>query len=139
MPAGARQIVLAPALLMVSACAAGKQQVLVFRDERVGACTDGTPCELAGALTLHSEPGVATTASIGQVQSGCIPLLIPSEIGANPKRWEGKQVRVFGTALARARGPIEVTRVRYRDRWLLEGICGNSDIVVYVDRVQRER
>lgn len=139
MQVGTRHLILASAMLLISACAANTSQVLEFRDERVGSCLDEKPCELAGTLTLQTEPGNVTTGSIDQVQGTCVPLLLPESLSADPKHWQGKQVRVIGTALARARGPIEVTRVKYRDRWLLDGICGSSDIVVYVDRIVRER
>lgn len=138
MPAGSRQLILAATLLALPACAASTPQVLQFRDERVGPCTDKAPCELAGVLTLQSEPGATATASIDQVQGPCVPLLLPEPVAAAPGRWQGRRVRVTGTALARSSGPAGVTRVRYRDRWLLEGVCGRSDVVVYVDAVARE-
>ena len=138
MQARSASLIFASGLLATAACTTSSQQVLMFRDERVGVCTDGAPCELAGMLTLHAEPGSYNTASIDQVQSGCVPILVSERVLAQNAAWDGKRVRAIGTTLARVGNDPAVTRIQYRDRWLLNGVCGNSPVILYVDRLVRE-
>ena len=138
MQACAGPLTVAAALLALTGCANDRPQVLQFRDERVGPCTDQAPCELAGVLTLQAEPD-AVSATIDQSRSSCVPLLLSERIAADQRRWDGKRVRVTGISLDRIRVEPDVTRVRYRDRWLMEGVCGNSNIIVYVNSLSRDR
>lgn len=125
--------------IALTACASPGVDRVTIRSERVGPCTPNAPCELAGQFVLHSEPGSFNTATIDQVKGTCVPVLVPETLFASYRRFQGKQARVRGTALARVRLDDDVSRVKYRDRWLLEGICGSSEIVLYADEVGLER
>lgn len=129
---------LALALIAPASCTTPKVEHVTNRAERIGPCQPNTGCELAGLLVLQAEPGSYNTASIDQVHGTCVPLLVPASLQAGRHRWQGKRVRLTGTALARVAAP-GVVRIQYRDRWLSEGICGNSEIVVYVDQIRREQ
>lgn len=138
MQASSRQIAGA-IFLALTACAGQSTSIVTGRPERVGSCVPEQPCELAGEFLLHHEPGNYNTATIDQAHTTCIPLLVPETLFKDYDRWQQKKVRIVGTALARAATAPDVSRIKYRDRWLLEGICGNSDIVVYVDKIERDR
>ena len=130
-------LLLAPAAL--AGCASPYLNSVTIHPERVGACLADTPCELAGQFVLQLEPGSYNMATIDQVHGTCVPVLVPERLFASYRRWQGKQARVRGIALARVRVDDDMGRVKYRDRWLIEGICGNSDIVLYADEAALER
>ena len=123
----------------LAACASSGTDRVTVRPERVGSCAPETSCELAGQMVLQAEPGSYNTATIDQAQSACVPMLVSETLFASSDRWDGKAVRAGGTALARVRSGPDVTRVKYRDRWLIEGVCENSEIVLYVDRIALEK
>ena len=102
-------------------------------------CEAGSKCVITGLVTVVHRTGTNSWASI-TVGDHCIPLLLSDNYYQQSRRWTGKLLRVAGTALPR--GPAsspEVLQIQYRDRWLFPIVCGQSDIVLYVDTLERLR
>lgn len=97
-------------------------------------CVAGTPCALAGTLVVERRSGDNSFATINR-GSACAPLLLPAAVYAQWRRWDGKSVRVTGTALARGAALPEVLLLQYRDRWLSPSVCSWSPLALYVDEI----
>lgn len=108
-------------------------------DHSKSRCEPGAKCVITGLATVVHRTGTYSWASIS-VGDHCIPLLLPDNYYRQSRRWTGRLLRVTGTALPRGPAPTsEVLQVQYRDRWLFPIICGQSDVVLYADTLQRLR
>ena len=124
-------------LLATSACAPKTFDRLVLRDERIG-CAPNAACELGGVIQLQILPGDSSVATIDQARSSCVPLLVDAAVFRSARRWNDKNVRVTGTALPKVQSDEDTVLLQYRDRWLQPFVCGDSEIVLYVDRIALE-
>lgn len=100
---------------------------------QIKACPPDQPCTLTGMLTIERRSGDNSWAVLSQGDA-CAPLLLPSSIYQAWRFWNGKKVRVSGTALSRGpAAPPEILLLQYRDRWLSPSVCSASDSVLYVN------
>lgn len=101
-----------------------------------GVCAADKPCELTGIIMLQYRSGNNSWASLSD-GGGCAPLLLPKSVYQKWRYWSGKRVRVIGTALTHTPDSeyAVVSMALYRDRWLPASICGESNLVIYVDRI----
>lgn len=97
-----------------------------------GVCAPNRPCQLAGMLILEHRSGDNSWAALYSGEA-CAPLLLPASTYDAWRRWNNKQVRVSGTALARGPDSPEILLLQYRDRWLSPSICSESRLALYVD------
>lgn len=106
---------------------------------RLAGCAPNRTCELVGTLTLRRGTGTYSWAALSNGDA-CAPLLMPERVYAEWRRWDGKRVRVRGTALARPSwDPPELLQVQLRDRWLFSNVCAGSDLALYVDALEFAR
>lgn len=134
------------AVLLLAGCSTGGIYSLTMATKATpgpvpgaGVCTPDKPCELTGTVTLERRTGNNSWAALSQ-GGGCAPLLLPESIYREWRRWDNKHVRVSGIALARVPpASPEIIQLQYRDRWLSPVICGESDLVLYVNEIVRVR
>ncbi len=100
-----------------------------------GICKPNQPCTLMGTIELQRRTGMNSWASLSNGQA-CAPLLVSNSVYRRARHWSGKRVTVSGTAFTRLPDPRDaISTVQYRDRWLPSSICGESDLVLYVENV----
>lgn len=103
-----------------------------------GTCVANQPCQLTGTLLLQHRSATRSWAVISQ-NGACAPLLLSASVYEKWRRWNNKQVRASGTALARGPASDEIDQLQYRDRWLSPHICGESALTLYVDKLTLAR
>lgn len=140
------RLILATALL-APACAPSRYKSITVRQvERTGAvpgagvCSRDRQCELIGMIMIVPRAANRSQATLTQGGTACLPLLLPDRVFARSRRYDGKRVRVRGTALARGPdSPPDIDMIQYRDRWLSPHICGESALAFYVDDLTLSR
>lgn len=147
MPVHSRLIIMA---LFLTGCSMGEVSTITVKPEpKIGTipgsaiCKAEQPCELIGTVTIVPRAANRSYATLVQNGTACIPLLLSDSMYDQKRRWNGKRVRVRGTALER--GPDDtgdpdsfIDRIQYRDRWLSPATCAESRMTLYVDELSHE-
>lgn len=131
------------ALLLLTACSPARYNAITVRQvERTGTvpgtglCRPDQPCELTGTVMIVPRAANRSLATLTQGGTACLPLLLSDKLYTTWRRYDGKQVRVTGTALERgSMSSSDIDQVQYRDRWLSPHICGESALALYVDEI----
>lgn len=131
------------AVLLATACAPTRYESVTVRQvdrtgpvPGAGVCSRDKPCDLTGVVTIEPRAANRSQATLTQGGTACLPLLLPDTLYAAWRRYDGKRVRVTGTALERGSDdPPEIDQIQYRDRWLSPHICSESTLTLYVDKI----
>ena len=102
------------------------------------ACSANLPCSLSGTVIGQHREGTYSWAAL-DTGSSCTALLLPDDVYRAWRHWNGRQVRIDGTALARRPTAPDVVQIQYRDRWLSPIVCGDNNLVLYVKTIVRMR
>lgn len=128
-------------VLLAAACSPARyDSVRVRQVERTGpipgadSCSPDQPCDVTGMVLIVPRAANRSQATLTQGGTACMPLLLSQTLYASWRRYDGKRVRVRGTALQRGPdNPLDIDLIQYRDRWVSPNICGESTLALYVD------
>jgi O-succinylbenzoate synthase len=134
MPIHSRFALAAAQLVLAAACST-QPSALQSASAPSNVCVAGQSCTLTGLLGIQVATGNYSVASLEPKDGPCVPLLLSKAMSQKYRKLDGKPVTISGEALAKAAVADGVVEIQYRDRWLQTGFCGQSDIVIYVDRV----
>jgi hypothetical protein len=124
------------ALLLLTAACSTQPAALQSASAKSGdSCIAGKPCTLTGQLGIQLAAGDYSTAYIDLNERPCVPLLLSKAMFQKYQKLNGKTVSLTGEALAKAPTADDVINIQYRDRWLQTGFCGQSAILIYVERL----
>lgn len=139
------------ALLLAGCSSGGVREFTVQVEPPTGTvpgaatCKADKSCELVGTMTIEKRAANRSWAALRQDGTACIPLLLSEAVyERNWRRWDGKRVRVRGTALNRGPGDTGnpdyfIDLIQYRDRWLSPDQCSESTLALYVDELTLAR
>lgn len=101
-------------------------------------CSTYQPCQISGELYARIAPGERIAATITRADGVCVPLLLGKGQFRAAASLSGGAVTVEGLALLRFSAmPAETLELAYFDRWLLEGLCPDARMVLYVRALKR--
>lgn len=121
------------AALLLSGCASSSRGLAFPSEPAEGAadCHLGGECLMRGKLRLLGG-GVGSATLI--VEGDCVELAIPPGFLESHRRWDGKDVNVYGRIYARSPFPDMVWE-KFEDRVIEGGMCG--DRAIYVVGIER--
>ena len=96
------------------------------------ACEIGAACTVQGVLRIFVTPPAPT--AILETEGTCVPLALPPEVLADPKRWTDRLVTIVG--LAHAHGAADgVISYQLEGRNVTGSVCRASPIVLFVSEL----
>jgi hypothetical protein len=125
--------------VFVSGCAVkpatlALDNVVALPDVNTPACTENNMCKLQGVLSLMPN-GPYSSAVITDAQKNCWSILVDPQAYKQKKNLNDKMVVAYGQALRRHTGPVGTLTIEYRGRAVVEGICKQSTLLIYVDEI----